>query len=136
MFNYIYYEYSGYIYLKSSSISKTLASKLLEDFSFISSSFILLFIIIVLRDIFFLGLFILSSQGSHCRKTLRTCKDCITAATVRAVLLTNPGWHVVSLRCPVVVVEDNNSEDHTAGHHHHDAVEICTCKNKFSSQAG
>jgi hypothetical protein len=59
-------------HLKSSSMSRTLANRLLEVFSFISSSFILLFIMIVFLVIFFLGLFIRSSHGSQCRNTLST----------------------------------------------------------------
>ena len=59
-------------YLRSSSMSRTFASKLLQAFSFNWSSFILLFIVIVFLVIFLPGLLIRSSQGSHCRNTLLT----------------------------------------------------------------
>lgn len=55
---------------KSSSMSSTLASRLLDERSFSSNSFILLLIIIVLRVIFFPGRDIPRIQGSHCRNTL------------------------------------------------------------------
>ena len=61
--------------LRSSSISRTLASKLLQAFSFSWSSFILLFMLIVFRVIFFPGLLILRNHGSHWRKTLLTCQQ-------------------------------------------------------------
>lgn len=51
--------------LKSSSISRTLASKLLEERSFSSNSFILLFMRIVFRVIFLPGLLIPNIHGSH-----------------------------------------------------------------------
>lgn len=55
--------------LKSSSISSTLANRLLEDLSFRSSSFILFCIMMVFRVIFSPGLPILRAQGIHWRKT-------------------------------------------------------------------
>merc|ERR1719336_3324189 len=48
--------------LRSSSMSSTLASRLLQAFSFSWSSFILLFMLIVLRVIFLPGLLILRNQ--------------------------------------------------------------------------
>lgn len=60
-------------FLKSSSMSSTLASKLLDERSFSSSSFIRLFIRIVLRVIFFPGRPILRNHGNHCKKTDLIC---------------------------------------------------------------
>ncbi len=57
---------------KSSSMSRTLASKDLEDFSFRSSSFILFCIIIVFLVIFSPGLDIRRNQGIHWRNNTRT----------------------------------------------------------------
>lgn len=54
--------------LKSSSISSTLASRLLEDLSFRSSSFILFCIMIVFLVIFSPGRPIRRAHGIHCRK--------------------------------------------------------------------
>ena len=59
---------------KSSSMSSTLASKLLEDRSFSSNSFMRLLISIVLRVIFLPGRLMPSIQGSHCRNTVLICK--------------------------------------------------------------
>lgn len=56
-------------FLKSSSMSRTFASKLFDDRSFSSSSFILLFIIMVFRVIFFPGRLMPNIQGSHWRNT-------------------------------------------------------------------
>ena len=59
-------------HLKSSSMSSTFTIRLLESFSFNSSSLSLLDIMIVFLVIFSLGRSILRIQGSHWRKTLRT----------------------------------------------------------------
>lgn len=55
---------------KSSSMSRTFASRLFDERSFSSSSFIRLFIRMVLRVIFLPGLLIPSIQGSHWRNTV------------------------------------------------------------------
>ena len=67
---------------KSSSMSKTLASKDLEDRSFRSNSFILFCIMIVFRVIFSPGRPIRSIHGIHCRKTDRTCEKCAYSISV------------------------------------------------------
>lgn len=58
---------------KSSSMSSTLARRLFDDLSFNSSSFILLFIRIVLRVIFLPGRLIPRIHGNHCRNTDLIC---------------------------------------------------------------
>ena len=55
-------------YLKSSSMSSTLASRLFDDLSFRSSSFILFCIIMVFLVIFSPGRPMRSAHGIHCRK--------------------------------------------------------------------
>jgi hypothetical protein len=59
---------------KSSSMSNTLARRLLEDRSLSSISFMRLLIRIVFRVIFLPGRLIPSIHGNHCKKTLLTCK--------------------------------------------------------------
>ena len=56
------------MYLKSSSMSSTLASRLFDDLSFRSSSFILFCIIMVFLVIFSPGRPMRSAHGIHCRK--------------------------------------------------------------------
>lgn len=58
---------------KSSSMSRTLARRDLEDFSFKSNSFILFCIMIVFLVIFSPGLAIRSTHGIHWRNNVRTC---------------------------------------------------------------
>ena len=62
-------------YLKSSSMSRTLARSDLEDLACRSSSFILFWIMMVFRVIFSPGRPIRSTHGIHCRNTVRTCDD-------------------------------------------------------------
>ena len=71
-------------YRKSSSMSSTLASKLLEVFSFNSNSRIRLVIIIVLRVIGFPGRCIRNIQGSHWRNSVRTCSSVHTQNFIRS----------------------------------------------------
>ena len=59
---------------KSSSMSRTFASRDFDFSSFLSSSFIFFCTWIVFLVIFSPGRDILSSQGIHCRKTSCTCK--------------------------------------------------------------
>lgn len=60
---------------KSSSISRTLASKLREDRSFNSSSFIFELMKRCLRVIFFPGRLMRRINGSHVKKIVFTCKE-------------------------------------------------------------
>ena len=115
------------MYLRSSSISRTLASKLLQAFSFSCNSFILLFIVIVFLVIFLPGLLILSSHGSHWRNTLFTWNSKMSTQLHLVCSISYPSWHDVCFCCSVMVIEDNNREDDAAGHHHHDAVEVRAC---------
>ena len=84
-------------YRKSSSMSSTLASKLLEVFSFNSNSRIRLVIIIVLRVIGFPGRCIRNIHGSHWRNSVRTCsiayiqKTLFASSSFRLDLLTMDG---------------------------------------------
>ena len=45
--------------------------------------------------------------------------------TIFKYFMTDPSWHVVGVRVPVVVVEDQHGQHHAARHHAHDEVEIC-----------
>lgn len=116
-------------FLKSSSMSSTFASRLLDERSFSSSSFIRLFISIVLRVIFLPGRLMPSIQGSHCKNTdliwknksvstigvvqknmcrfIQMCKSHLPRA-VRAVV-TYPLWHLVNIRRSMVVIEHDHS---------------------------
>ena len=112
---------------KSSSISRTLESKDLEEVSLMSSSFIFLAIMMVFLVIFSPGRPILRSQGSHWRKTTLTCSRTVRTWGMTFVKLekfvcwqnkwperereregdTHPVWHVVGVRHPVMIVEDH-----------------------------
>jgi len=59
-------------HLKSSSMSRTFANKLLELFSLSSSSFMRFVMRIVLRVMGLPGRFMRNSHGSHCRNNVRT----------------------------------------------------------------
>ena len=111
---------------KSSSISRTLESKDLEEVSLMSSSFIFLAIMMVFLVIFSPGRPILRSQGSHWRKTTLTCSRTVRtegwlSSSWRSLFVdkindqrereregdTHPVWHVVGVRHPVMIVEDH-----------------------------
>ena len=86
-------------HLRSSSMSRTLARRLLHAFSFSCSSFILLFMVIVFRVIFFPGLLILSSQGSHCKNTLFTWDKQKQVIKLEQELIKHNGIHNGSCCC-------------------------------------
>lgn len=117
---------------KSSSMSSTFASKLFEERSFSSSSFMRLFIKIVLRVIFFPGRLIPRIHGSHCRNTDLIWKK-VQHTEIRKLLArrlptnAHPLRHLVDVGGAVVVVEYHYREYHGGSHHEHNAVEVSAC---------
>ena len=111
--------------LKSSSMSRTLESRDLEEVSLMSSSFIFLAIMIVFLVIFSPGRAILSSQGSHCRKTRATLK--IILHQSKCLHFSYPFRHLVGVGHPVMVVEDHDCGHTARGDHEHDGSEVCPC---------
>ena len=108
---------------KSSSMSRTFARRDLEEFSFISISFILFWIRMVFLVIFSPGRDILNSQGIHWRNRIRTWGNAFEKQLIRNS--SYPVWHFVGVRETMVIVEDHDGRHDAGSHHEHDAVEIC-----------
>ncbi len=109
-------------------MSKTLANKLLEVFSLSSSSRMRLVIMMVLRVMGLPGRCIRNSHGSHWRNKVRTCNrpEKVLTCWIHSGLGGGnyPCWHVMRLRCTMMVIQDYDCKHHRGGHHHHDAVEV------------
>lgn len=79
---------------KSSSMSRTLANRDLEDFSLRSSSFILFCIMMVFLVIFSPGLAILRIQGIHCRNNVLTYNISIINQEKFYISILSHIWHL------------------------------------------
>ena len=88
-----------------------------------SSSFIFLAIMIVFLVIFSPGRAILSSHGSHWRKTRATLIEYLNQS--KTWDFPYPVRHLVGVRHPVVIVEDHDGRHAARGHHEHDGCEVC-----------
>ena len=88
-----------------------------------SSSFIFLAIMIVFLVIFSPGRAILSSHGSHWRKTRATLIEYLNQS--KTWDFPYPVRHLVGVRHPVVIVQDHDGRHAARGHHEHDGGEVC-----------